>query len=155
MADQIQDYFKFKPFTIASLKANDDFIVFINKKEVGDAIDDNDFFTAYSLANKYGYPRSLTVVLLKAGINPLLHLKVLPQKIFESCNYIEELTVPETIERIGAEAFSASTITTINIPASVEYIGQQAFSNIANPLTINYDGSAGDFNDIEFGRDVF
>ena len=160
MTDQLSGYFKFRDdaFTIHTLKDNQGFKDFLNKPELIAAINNNYFVAAFSLAVRYGYVRSLMITLLKAGINPLLYMRSLVQEAFESSKYIAEITLPDNIERIDAHAFQNSWVNVIHIPKSIEYIGQQAFADMhrdAGDVMIEYDGSAGDWNDIEFGRDVF
>ena len=47
---------------------------------------------------------------------------------FNNCGNIYEITLPKNITEIHAYCFSGTKISTITIPATVERIGEQAFS---------------------------
>ncbi len=49
---------------------------------------------------------------------------------FRTCPKLANITLPSTLETIGATAFSGSAITELNIPASVKKIGADAFKDI-------------------------
>lgn len=64
-----------------------------------------------------------------------LHINDLPQQMdsiggyaFNYCKNIYEITLPKNITEIHAYCFSSTSIKTITIPATVERIGEQAFS---------------------------
>lgn len=47
---------------------------------------------------------------------------------FSGCSYITNITLPESVTRIGHGAFGYSGLTSIALPESVNYIGNRAFS---------------------------
>lgn len=47
----------------------------------------------------------------------------IPNYCFKGCTSLEHITIPETIESIGAEAFEGSGLKEITIPESIEYTG--------------------------------
>lgn len=53
--------------------------------------------------------------------------EVVPSCLFQRCDSIEEVVIPNTVKKIGQYAFSESTIKSVNIPDSVETIEKYAF----------------------------
>ena len=51
---------------------------------------------------------------------------------FSNCSSLGEITLPDSITRIGGNAFSDSNISSINIPAGVTQIGTSIFRNCSN-----------------------
>ncbi len=71
---------------------------------------------------------------------------------FYSANYLKNINIPETVEKIGYGAFEYVDITSIYIPKSVTEIGFSAFSGCNNLATINYGGSSSDWINITIGE---
>ena len=56
---------------------------------------------------------------------------------FDHCNAMQELTLPDTVTKIGTEAFFYCSFTKINLPLSLKIIGNRAFfCNRLNELTL-------------------
>jgi hypothetical protein len=49
--------------------------------------------------------------------------------VFDDCYFLETVTVPNGITRIGTSAFNSTSLSSITIPNSVTYIGTNAFAN--------------------------
>ncbi|QKX41078.1 leucine-rich repeat domain-containing protein [Metamycoplasma hominis] len=59
-------------------------------------------------------------------------VKEIGESAFSDCKNLEEVSLNEGLEKIGAEAFSNTNIESIIIPDSVKEIGQRAFSSCIN-----------------------
>lgn len=92
-------------------------------------IDDNLFEELLLNTNLYDYQRrGIVKVFLEAGIDFLKYMKTLPPMPAELTNFV----IPETIEKISANAFERSSLTNIVIPKSVKIIERMAFSGCNN-----------------------
>lgn len=81
--------------------------------------------------------KQLTEVLFKAGINPLLNMKEVPD-YFLFLSEVKELEVPDNIEGIGASAFcGCKNLTKISLPKSLKYIDNNAFALCPQLRVIN------------------
>lgn len=66
-----------------------------------------------------------------SDISSLSHLESIGEDVFQSCNSLTTVNMPN-LERIGTNAFSnCSVLTSINLP-SIVYIGNYSFSNCPN-----------------------
>ena len=52
----------------------------------------------------------------------------LGSSVFEACNKLEKIDLPEGIKKIGVRAFNSTKFKTMKLPESLEEIGGQAFS---------------------------
>ena len=52
----------------------------------------------------------------------------LGSSVFEACNKLERIDLPEGIKKIGVRAFNSTKFKTMELPESLEEIGGQAFS---------------------------
>ena len=68
---------------------------------------------------------------------------------FESCSNLNSITFPDSLERIGNQAFSfCYSLEYINLPSSITSIGSYAFSCCENFNHIFYQGTTGQWEDI-------
>ena len=94
-----------------------------------DLIDDNRFEELLLNNNLYiSQRRGIVKVLLEAGVNFLKYMKTLPPMPADLTNFV----IPETIEKISANAFEGGSLTSIVIPRSVKIIERMAFSGCNN-----------------------
>ena len=92
-------------------------------------IDDNRFEELLLNINLYNSQRrDIVEVLLEAGVDFLKYMKTLPPMPTELTNFV----IPETIEKISANAFEGGSLTSIVIPRSVKIIERMAFSGCNN-----------------------
>ena len=73
---------------------------------------------------------SLNSVSFAEGITSIL------SHLFENCNGIREIKIPDGVALIGENAFKNSTLTSIDIPGSVTSIESKAFNSCANLISI-------------------
>lgn len=66
---------------------------------------------------------------------------------FANCVGITNITIPETVTRIGPHAFDGIKVETLVIPNTVKNIGYDAFINIEK-MTIKYDGTKAEWYDV-------
>ena len=70
--------------------------------------------------------RGLRKVVIKEGV------KEIENFAFENNSLLTEVSLPQSLEKIGSCVFNSTAISTIRIPASVTSIGQQALNGIEN-----------------------
>ena len=73
---------------------------------------------------------SLNSVSFAEGITSIL------SHLFENCNGIRKIKIPDGVALIGENAFKNSTLTSIDIPGSVTSIESKAFNSCANLISI-------------------
>ena len=71
-----------------------------------------------------GTASPITEVSFESGIESI------PSGLFNGVSSLTNVTIPSTVKRIGASAFSRTNLAEISIPEGVEYIGSSAFGNI-------------------------
>ena len=59
---------------------------------------------------------------------------------FEGCAALEKIVLPQSLVRIGADAFAGAAVTEITIPENVTYIGGCAFARCGNLRAVTYAG---------------
>ena len=106
----------------------------------------------YKIMDDYGYyesemvesnscPKYDTITIpetIKAG--DTFTVTCIGDSAFQDCNFLESVTIPNSVTSIGEKAFSdCSGITSITIPSSVTKIGNDAFYSIDN---VAYSGTA-------------
>ena len=64
-------------------------------------------------------------------------LKSIGRKAFKSCEYLENINIPDGVETIGNFAFMETNLQSIDIPASVTSMGNQAFTMCKRMTSIN------------------
>ncbi len=87
------------------------------------------FFAADAFADVLTLPNSLAVI---------------GEEAFCEDGSLDQVVLPEHIQKIGARAFANSSITSINLPESIEEIGDGAFSNCPNLVAY-----------VKFGSDAY
>ncbi len=78
----------------------------------------------FAYYNGDGTASPITEVSFESGIESI------PSGLFNGVSSLTNVTIPSTVKRIGASAFSRTTLAEISIPEGVEYIGSSAFGNI-------------------------
>ena len=72
-------------------------------------------------------------------------VKIIENNVFENCTGLTSVTILDGLTRIGDYAFNGcGNIAIMHLPDSIEHIGAKAFSNIAtynNPIIIYFDGT--------------
>ena len=87
---------------------------------------------------------SLNSVSFAEGITSIL------SHLFENCNGIREIKIPDGVALIGENAFKNSTLTSIDIPGSVTSIESKAFNSCANLISIKLPDSVTDMGTAVF-----
>ncbi len=90
-------------------------------------IEDNNFNELYNLID-YQLVSSLTQVLYKANINPLLFIEAIPFEFAYHTDWADPL-IPGNIHRIGTKAFMFTPLSSLKIEEGCDYIGNTAFAN--------------------------
>jgi len=83
-------------------------------------------------AKTFNSAKELTTVSFPAG------LKVIDDNAFNTTSALKEITLPDTLEEIGASAFKASALTAIAIPDSVTSIGASAFESLTTLKSVTF-----------------
>jgi len=76
------------------------------------------------------YAETITEVKIEDGVSSIGNYA------FTGCTALKTATIPNSVTRIGSEAFRLSSITSIVIPNSVETIGGSAFSGCGQLATV-------------------
>ena len=115
--------------------------------------------TNISYVNFLGTPEQWINIDFEGGANPIAYAKSLyingelleevnfenvteiKPYTFSNCASIKAVTIPDTVEKIGAYAFSGTSISSINIPGSVKTIDVYAFSNTLIENLVIQDGT--------------
>ena len=118
-----------------------------------DLIDENNFEELYQKAHSHlaGSTSLLTITLLDAGIDPLLHLDYIPECYLWWSN-IDHFDIPQHINSIHANALGATLIKSIIIPGNVKMIGAEAFINCNQLKTIEVQEGVHTIYDKAFAR---
>ncbi len=69
---------------------------------------------------------------------------------FISCTKLRRVELPETVKKVGANAFGASKLEFMIVPASLKYIGKNAFGDCKNLYFLLYAGTQSEWNKITF-----
>ena len=82
-----------------------------------------------------GYPKPWNAYLVKKAVigSGVTSIGV---QAFSNCENMTSVTIPNTVRKIGYNAFSRSGITSLTIPSSVREIGYDAFVNCAKLKTV-------------------
>jgi hypothetical protein len=65
---------------------------------------------------------------------------------FESCTNLVGITLPNTVIKIGGNAFFGAGLTSITIPASVTHIESYAFSAVGSLISVTFQGTITETN---------
>lgn len=69
-----------------------------------------------------------TVTTIKTSKN----LKVIDDNAFSGCNYLASVTISDTVEEIGSNAFNGRVLENLNVGKKVKYLGSDAFGDVYN-----------------------
>lgn len=81
---------------------------------------------SYYILSGRNFTEVQTNIVIPPGYNGK-PVKEIGYAVFNGCSYVKDLTLPDTIIKIGNNAFSDCGITKLNIPASLVDIGDSAF----------------------------
>lgn len=124
---------------------------FLNRRDVQIAIQGNKMEQLYQYVDEVGplFTGELTKILMNSGVDPLPHLKKIPDYYLWSNEEIETLSIPPKIDSIGENAFAfCSNLRLIEIPTSVKSFGFDCFHNCHDPFTIKYGGTMEQWREI-------
>lgn len=120
------------------------------KDNLKEKIRQNDWEYIYTegtdqLWSEHGYDRILgdfTMILLKAGIDPLQYLNYIPEAYLAGSEDLKgKFIIPNHIKQIKDTAFyECPYLEEVYIPKSVKFLGDDCFLNCPK-LTIRYEGS--------------
>lgn len=60
------------------------------------------------------------------------NLKVIDDNAFSGCNYLASVTISDTVEEIGNNAFNGRVLENLNVGKNVKYLGSDAFGDVYN-----------------------
>lgn len=122
---------------------------FIAQKDIQKLINNNEFDLVYKQINrKYSNDilQSFTELLNNIGINPLIYMSYIPYGFFMDNKDLTSYIVKSNIKEIEAQAFTRCVnLEKITIPESVENIGVNAFSGRGKLTKIYYNGTKDKF----------
>ena len=102
-------------------------------------------YTSAAEAPWYSYRDSIAHLVVKSGVTSL------SSYAFVSCQNLEDVTLPDTLQTIGTMTFyGCDKLDNVTIPASVRTIGSYAFADALSLSRITFAGDAP-----EFGTGVF
>ena len=117
----------------------------LNNKEIVQAIDNNDFETAFTLCDSGKKVANLAWALTVAGIKFLNYMTYVPDAMFMTNENLSAIDIPENIKRIGEAAFAGcSNLEYVTLHEGLEKIEENAFTGcsklkeITLPSTIKY-----------------
>lgn len=126
----------------------------LEKPKYADLLDKNDFTSFFMyLSQDFGWRIQNMIkefLWCELEINFMEYMQEIPAYLFRNANYIQEITIPSNIIKIGTEAFSGSSVTNVFIEEGTRFIGDGAFKGcqqlkeIAMPNTVE-----------QLGRKVF
>ena len=94
----------------------------------------------------------LTLLLLEAGINPLLYLDIVPEYYLCDTN-ITTFTIPESVSYIRYHAFSyCEKLKEIKLPNSLKIIEPHSFNSCTSLKDIYYNGTKEEWGKIEIDK---
>ena len=120
----------------------------------------NDAFQGCKNLKRIVIPDSVTSIGMNAfGYCDSLENLTLPNNVttinvgtFKECISLKNITIPEGVTNIEGSAFlECDKLTNITIPKSVTYIDSYAFSGCDGGLTVNFEGTQEDWDEIYIG----
>lgn len=103
--------------------------------------------TSYGLDHKTAVPSSLKTVVITGGT-------FIADNAFNGCQYIESITLPDTVVTIGHQSFRDCTaLSSISIPQNLTTVGSLAFDNCSGLTKVNIKSLEGWCN-INFGPNL-
>lgn len=123
---------------------------FIN--EYKELINDNEFEELYNKTDRLlmGDYFVLTLLLNKAGINPLNYMTYVPAYYMEEFKELITLKIPEGIKEIRGEAFyNCLNLETVYLPSTLQLIEEFAFEGCKSLKNVYYNGTKMQFANVE------
>ena len=117
-----------------------------------DLIDNYGFEELYDKRNELlmGDYFVLTLLLNKAGIDPLKYMTYVPAYYMEKFKELTVLRIPEGIKAVEAEAFyGCSNLETLYLPSTLQSIESFAFKKCESLQDVYYNGTEMQFNNID------
>ena len=116
------------------------------------------FYKCYALDHVY-LPDSVTVLgdqvfFRNTGLTEIRlssSLTEIPLQSFYYCTSLADITIPDSVVTIGEQAFEGCALLEhVVLPSSLETVEEDAFKDIAEEVTVRYNGSQYHFDQIEF-----
>ena len=140
-----------------------------------DLLESEDFVNLYDKARKITkyFPRTLTETLVKANIDPLTYMDIIPRHYlyedetlnnfeipahirfienfaFSHCSNLKKVSFSEGLIDIGTWAFYSTGLTEVSLPNSVQILGEKAFSECLSLSRVDIPDSVKDIDDRVF-----
>jgi len=114
----------------AACRALNDDDAFSNINKIGDSGFEDSGFETFDLSNvtNWGEVVFRNSKKLKSVVFPV-GIKTLANGLFEGCNSMISIELPQTLETIGSSVFSGTSLTSIDLPSSLKTINGYAFAN--------------------------
>lgn len=143
-----------------------------NRQDVIEAIENENLDYVYKLDST----EEITQFLVSKGVDPLEYItevwaymffgfefesitipgriKTIHNRAFEACYDLESVTIEEGVKRIKTQAFAGcKNLRVVHLPSTIEGIGDWAFQS--SGLTVKYNGTADDFENLTAGTEAF
>ena len=127
----------------------------LSKPENIKALNNNNFEHIYEdIKNSDSFYPTLipkvTEMFYKAGLNPLLYMKEIPEYFLSDSKGTTQINIPTNIKSIGWESFSGTNIINLIIPEGVEVIDSNAFGFCQSLTTIKLPSTLKEINRMVF-----
>lgn len=132
-------------------------VEFLQRQDVQDFLMGNDFKRFYDYARTGQTPvlvGNVTDVLLKAGVDPLKYLRVVPIGYLMYSVATVGVKIPDNIIGIDNYSFRFSHVRGVKIPAGVIEIGHGAFWDCKVLVEITYGGTIAQWNKLVPDREM-
>ncbi|MBR1851319.1 MAG: leucine-rich repeat domain-containing protein [Bacteroidales bacterium] len=67
------------------------------------------------------------------------HVRYFPPELLSGDSLLTELSIPATLDSIGASAFYGTGLTSLTLPHTLKYVGEKAFASCPNLTTLEFD----------------
>ena len=140
-----------------------------------DLFESEDFVTLYDRARRVAnwFPKTLTETLVRANINPLTYMDIIPKNYlygdetlnnfeipahiksienyaFGYCSNLKKISFSEGLIDIKNGAFYSAGLTEVSLPDSVQILGRRAFSECRSLSGVDIPDNVRDINDRAF-----